>query len=1182
MTNALTAAPVPQTSLADPSYTLQDRYLRPHGRVYLTGTQALVRLPLMQAARDRAAGLTTAGYISGYRGSPLGGYDQALWQVKDLLAENAVTFQPAINEDLAATAVLGSQQVEHGGEGTVEGVFAIWYGKGPGVDRAGDALKHGHAFGSSPHGGVLVVAGDDHGVVSSSMPHQSDHAFIAWSMPVLNPANIQEYLDFGLYGWALSRFTGAWVGFKAISETVESAASVEVDPHRLTLTAPSGYTVPVGGLHYRWPDLPSLTIEERMAAKLEAVHAFVRANPGIDRLLVDAPQARFGIVTTGKASLDLMEALARLGLDEAGLAALGVRVLKLGLTWPLEPQAMRRFTAGLDEVLVVEEKKGIIEDQIKTLLYGQPGAPKVSGKTAPDGRALLASLGELRPSRIAPALVERLSAAFPWLAPDLAERLPQVAPALRRFDLPADVKRTPYFCSGCPHNSSTKVPEGSKAYAGIGCHFMANWMDRSTEGLVQMGGEGVNWMAQSLFSRRRHVFQNLGDGTYYHSGLMAIRQAIAGKTNITYKILFNDAVAMTGGQPHDGPLTVQEISRQVHAEGVRRIAVVSDEPEKYTDRSGFAPGCTFHHRSELDPVQRGLAATPGVTVLIYDQACAAEKRRKRKRGKFPDPARRLFINEAVCEGCGDCTAKSNCLSVQPVETEFGRKRQIDQSSCNKDFSCVEGFCPSFVSVRGGAVRKPQSAGDFPGFRERVAALPLPAVPSVSAEPWEILVTGIGGTGVVTVGALLCMAAHLEGKGASVLDFMGFAQKGGAVLSHVRIGASPQALRQVRIDIGQAEVLLACDMVVATTPEALGVLRQGHSRVICNTAEVPTGAFMRNRDATLQPQRLTVALEQAVGGDNLDLVDASRLATALLGDSIGSNLFLLGYAWQKGLLPVSLEALEKAIDLNGVARDANKRALAWGRMAAVDPAYVTDVAAGFGTVRPKLAQDVDSVIAARADDLAGYQDAAYAERFRRIIAQVRQAEAAVSSGHALTLAAARGLYRLMAYKDEYEVARRYADPAFRARLDQVFDGDYKVSLHLAPPLLPLGRTPGGEPRKHEFGRWIFPVLGVVARLKGLRGTRFDPFGWTAERRMERALIAEYEALLRDLCAGLTDAARLATAVEIAAAADDIRGFGAVKEKAAQSVRQRWADLLAVFRSPAPQTGQGREARLLAAE
>ncbi|WP_232059132.1 indolepyruvate ferredoxin oxidoreductase family protein [Kineobactrum salinum] len=702
-------------------YELNDRYLRESGRVFLTGTQALVRLPMLQRELDRRRGLNTAGFIAGYRGSPLGGYDQELWRAGRFLKEQDIQFLPAINEDLAATAILGTQQVETDPGREVDGVFSIWYGKGPGVDRSGDALKHGNAYGSSPHGGVLVIAGDDHGCVSSSMSHQSDVAFMAYFMPTLNPATVAEYIEYGLYGFALSRFSGTWVGFKAISETVESAASVDLADAR-EFTAPADYEAPEYGLHYRWPDLPGPQVEGRMVAKLEAVRAFARANP-IDRAIYNIPDARFGIITTGKGHLDLMEALRLLGIDEQRARQLGIDIYKVGMVWPLETRGARAFLRGKDEVLVVEEKRGIIESELKEALYDyQSDKPsRMVGKYDEEGRPLIPWVGELSPGLLAPIVAARITHEYPEVRFD--EQLAALQARQVAVAVPTDVKRTPYFCAGCPHNTSTRVPEGSKALAGIGCHFMASWMDRDTESLIQMGGEGVNWVGKSRFIGNQHIFQNLGEGTYFHSGYMAIRQAVAANTNITYKILFNDAVAMTGGQPVDGTITVPGIANQVRSEGVQRIAILSDEPEKYTDKRLFPDGTSFHHRDELDAVQRELRDIAGVTVLIYDQTCAAEKRRLRKKGAYPDPAKRIFINEAVCEGCGDCSVQSNCLSIYPVDTALGRKRKIDQSSCNKDYSCVKGFCPSFVSVIGGQLKKQAAdpAGDE--FERRAAALP---------------------------------------------------------------------------------------------------------------------------------------------------------------------------------------------------------------------------------------------------------------------------------------------------------------------------------------------------------------------------------------------------------------------------------------------------------------------------
>ncbi|WP_244434228.1 indolepyruvate ferredoxin oxidoreductase family protein [Azospirillum sp. B506] len=1148
----------------DRSYCLDDRYGRAEGQVYLSGTQALVRLLLLQAESDRRAGLNTAGFVSGYRGSPLGGLDQALWQAGRHLDAHAITFVPGVNEDLGATAVMGTQQVESSGEATVDGVFGLWYGKGPGVDRSGDVLKHANAYGSSPRGGVLAVAGDDHGCVSSSMPHQSDLAMIAWSMPVLNPSGVREYLDFGLYGYALSRFSGAWVGFKAISESVESSATVRLpSPDRGFLPVP--FDPPPGGLHYRWPDLPSLAIEERLAAKVAAAKAFARINR-IDRSILGGTSGGGGwlrIVTTGKAHLDLMEALRLLGIGPVEAAEIGLSVHKIGLSWPLEPDFALTAARGAEEILVVEEKAPVVEGQLKELLFHLPAGERpraVVGKTDEFGAPLLPATGELRPWIVARALVERIRHRFPErdLSGRLAELLPGEAPAA-----PA-LPRTPYFCSGCPHNSSTRVPEGSKAMAGIGCHFMASWMDRDTVGLSQMGGEGVSWIGQAPFSKRPHIFQNLGEGTYFHSGLLAIRQAVAAKVNITYKILFNDAVAMTGGQPVDGPISVDAITRQLAAEGITRIAVVSDAPEKHDSRSGLAPFTTVHHREDLDAVQREMREIPGVTAIVYEQTCAAEKRRRRKRGTMADPARRMVINDLVCEGCGDCGRKSNCLSVQPKQTEFGVKRQIDQSSCNKDFSCADGFCPSFVSVVGGTLRKPNPDRVAARFADDLSALPLPYF-SGTDDPAEILIVGIGGTGVVTIGAVLAMAAHLEGKASSVLDFMGFAQKGGAVYSYLRVANDATRLNQARIDPKQAQLVLACDTVVAASPDALKTVRLGRTRVVANAHVAPTGAFTRDRAKLPDAGSLLRSLRRAAGPERVEVVDANRVVTALFGDSILANVFLMGVAFQKGLLPVGLEALTRAIELNGTGVAANLRAFAFGRLAAHRP----DLLASLGAGEETPASDLAGVVERRAAFLADYQDSAYADRYRRLVERARQAEARVAPGSsALADAVARSAFKLMAYKDEYEVARLHSAPAFAKSLEDRFEGDWKPVFHLAPPLLSRETNGYGEPRKMALGAWILPVFRGLAAMKRLRGTALDPFGYMAERKRERALIARYEATVAEIAERLS-ADRLATAVELAALPQEIRGFGPVKHRALQAVEPRWRALEQQMREPSAQ-------------
>lgn len=1140
---ALRASDIPGSNRSSPGlddYALDDRYRRDAGRVFLTGTQALVRLPLMQRALDRAAGLNTAGFISGYRGSPLGGYDQELWRAKAFLEAENVRFLPAVNEDLAATAMHGSQQVEADPDKTVDGVFGIWYGKGPGLDRAGDALKHGNAYGSSPHGGVLVVAGDDHGCVSSSMPHQSDVAFLTWLMPNLNPANVAEYLEFGLYGLALSRYSGMWVGFKAISETVESAMSLELPaPPRFVIP---DFEIPPDGLHIRWPDFPGPQIEERLEAKKAATLAFAEANP-IDRKIFDIRNARYGIVTTGKGHLDLMEALRLLGIDRSEAGRLGIDVYKVGMVWPLTHDAALDFVRGKREVLVIEEKRGIIESQFKEYFYDYPGRKpeRMVGKEDEHGHPLVPWTGELSPLMLAGIVATRLDAL------GITQNLVARARALHRQEPPlidiSGAERKPYFCSGCPHNTSTKVPDGSKALAGIGCHFMASWMDRDTEGLIQMGGEGVNWVTRSMFNGGKHVFQNLGDGTYYHSGSLAIRQALAANTNITYKILFNDAVAMTGGQPVDGPVSVEAIAHSVRAEGVDRIALVSDEPELFS-AGDFPAGTTISHRRDMDAVQRELRDIPGVTVLIYSQTCATEKRRRRKRGQMENPKTFAVINDLVCEGCGDCSVESNCLSVVPKETPLGRKRQIDQNSCNKDFSCLNGFCPSFVTVENGERHTPDTATGRRLPADRVAALPEPdAVPIGGG--YDLLVTGVGGTGVITVGALITMAAHLEGKGASVLDFMGFAQKFGPVLSYIRIAATPAELNQVRIDEGQADALIGCDLVVSSSPNASTTYRPGHTRAVLNTTEMSTADFVKNPDADMQARRRVREIGQAVG--ELSTLAANRLAENWLGDTIYANVVMLGFAWQSGLLPLSLAAIERAIELNGVKVDDNRQAFALGRLAAADP---TVIDAANETGAETLEEQVDR----RASYLADYQDEAFAERYRQQVARVKEAESALGADDELplTAAVARAYFKTLAYKDEYEVARLYADTPFLKEVGDRFGKTSRIRFHLAPPFLPSGTDARGRPLKKAFGPWLLPVFRILARMRKLRGTRLDPFGYTAERRMERQLIGEFEASLDRILANLSRE-NLTEATRIIGLYLGIRGFGPVKEEAAAKLR-----------------------------
>ena len=1129
-------APAQQLSV----YQLANRYTQPLGRVFMSGTQALVRVMLDQARRDSQAGLNTAGFVSGYRGSPLGGVDLELWRERERLVDAGIEFLPAVNEDLAATAILGSQQVEINPDKEVDGVFGLWYGKGPGLDRAGDALRHGNAYGASPHGGVIVVAGDDHGCVSSSMPHQSDVAFMTWFMPTLNPASVAEYLQFGEYGYALSRFSGMWVGFKAISETVESSASFDlIEDRRFQIP---DYQAPADGLHYRWPDLPGPQIEERLVDKKEAVLAFAQANP-IDKSLFNLTSASFGIITTGKAHLDLMEALRLLGIDENTCREIGLDIYKVGMVWPLARRQALAFVRGKKEVMVVEEKRGIIESQFKEYFYDWPGEkPELMvGKRDENGDRLVPWTGELSPRLLIPLVARRLNRHFPH-----AQLLARARKILdyKQISISVDgATRTPYFCSGCPHNTSTVVPEGSKALAGIGCHFMASWMDRETTSLIQMGGEGVNWASSSRFTGKKHIFQNLGEGTWYHSGSMAIRQAIAASANITYKILYNDAVAMTGGQPVDGPVSALAIAHSVRAEGVERIALVSDDPTKFT-ASDFPSATTIHHRDQLDAVQRELREIEGVSVLIYEQTCATEKRRRRKRGTMPVVNRTVLINDRVCEGCGDCSVASNCLSVEPIETEFGQKRRINQSSCNKDFSCVNGFCPSFVSIDGTA-KKPAVSNVtlddlLPG---------TPEFPSLQ-EPWDLMITGVGGTGVVTVAALVTMAAHLEGKGSTVLDFTGFAQKFGPVISYVRIGKSPSAINQVRIDGASADALIGCDIVVSSSPKASGSYRAGMKLAI-NTAEMPTGDIVQRRDASLQVENRLSAIASKAGIENPHHINANQLAESVFGDTVFSNMIMLGYAWQLGLLPVAEDALMQAIDLNGVALEKNRLAIVVGRIAATNPDELrrrlqsTDVSTAETSITDN--ESVEECIERYCGYLVEYQSARYASRYRKTLAifSGNLGDIPATDSQQLIRCAARYLYKLMAYKDEYEVARLQTSAAFAAKLDEQFEAGYQLSYHLAPPLLSFSKDWRGRPKKRQFGGWLKYPLSALVRLKRLRGTPLDIFGYTAERKLERSLIDWYQALL-DQCSASVNKENLSVWQSILAMPDGIRGYGSVKE------------------------------------
>ncbi|MEC9359247.1 MAG: indolepyruvate ferredoxin oxidoreductase family protein [Pseudomonadota bacterium] len=1155
---------------------LDDKYTAESGTVMISGTQALVRLPLLQREFDRRAGLNTAGYISGYRGSPIGGYDQELWRAKKHLNAQAIHFQPGLNEDLAATAIWGAQTLQHIPDATVDGVFGIWYGKGPGVDRSCDAFRHGNFAGVHPNGGVLVVAGDDHVGKSSTVAHQSELALIHCGMPVFACSTAEDVLDLGLLGFALSRYCGTWVGFTTTNEVLEQTMTVSLDALDREIVRPDQGELPPEGLHNRPTHVDrerSIVVHTRYRWPL--IEKFVDANP-VNRLLIDAPVRRLGIVSAGKAVQDAVQALKMLGLDEQRAADSGVSLYKLGCVFPVSTRGLGDFAKGQAELLFVEEKEPVTERQAKEILYGQPQAPRIVGKRDEAGQPLLPSDVQLKPIELALVIAGRLEKLGVSLPAEVRERVDQLSRqlALTAGITPSDVVRSPYFCSGCPHNSSMPKPDGSYVGGGIGCHSMAMYSDERVLANTQMGGEGAHWYSLAKFTRMPHLFQNMGDGTYYHSGILAIRGAVAAGVNITFRILYNDAVAMTGGQPLDGPISVGAISHQVLSEGAVRCIVVSDRPELYNAESKLAPGVRVEHRTEYDRVQRELREIEGVTVVIYEQTCAAEKRRRRKRGQFPDPAKRLFINPEVCEGCGDCSAKSNCVSLWPRESELGRKRQIDQSACNKDYSCQKGFCPSFLTIEGGSLRKPDKVtmdGDF--------SLPEAPIAAIGEASYNLMVSGIGGTGVVTVGALITMAAHLEGKACSVFDMTGLSQKNGAVFSHLRVAHSSDKLGAQRVGVGEADVALAFDAVGALSKEPAITLDPKRTRAVVNTRVTPTPAFARNPDLKIHPGLLINRFRNAVGEDHLYTVDATNLALALLGDTIGANLFLLGYASQLGLLPVSPAAIERAIEINGVAVEFNQEAFRLGRLQAADPERIAKAVANSRPLAEFTPlQNLDEIVAHRINLLTDYQNAAYSQRYQRLVDEVRAAEKRVAPDRdALSKAVARNFAKLMAYKDEYEVARLHCLPSVKAELKASFEGDVKIKYNLAPPLFAKRDPTTGQLVKREFGAWMGTAFALLKHFRFLRGSAFDIFGYSAERRMERGLIDDYEQLLRELLPTLSPD-NVDTAVELASIPAMIRGYGHVKEASVEKAKPVRARLVEQYRNPAPKTEPGDTARI----
>jgi indolepyruvate ferredoxin oxidoreductase len=1178
-------APLPEhIRKALETVTLDDKYTLNHGRAFMSGVQALVKLPMLQRLRDQMQGKNTAGFISGYRGSPLGGYDQALWKAAPYLKAQNIVFQPGVNEELAATALWGTQQLGIAPPGTnkFDGVFGIWYGKGPGVDRCSDVFKHANMAGTTPWGGVIAVAGDDHISKSSTAAHQSDHIFKACGTPVFFPASVQEILDLGIHAFAMSRFSGVWAGMKTIQEIVESSATAMIDPERVQIHIPTDFQMPPGGLHIRWPD-HALDQEARLFHyKWYAALAYIRANR-LNYNVIEGPNDRFGLIASGKAYNDTRQALLDLGLDDDTCRQLGIRLHKVGVVWPLEAQLTREFATGLQEILVVEEKRQVIEYQLKEGLYNWRAdvRPNVLGKfndmgegypggewsmPNPTANTLLRANADLSPALIAAAIAQRLKKI--GVPSDIAARLDARLALMQAKDSAMQVlevhgDRQPWFCSGCPHNTSTKVPEGSRAMAGIGCHFMSIWMDRATVGFTQMGGEGVPWVGQQPFSTDQHMFANIGDGTYFHSGILAIRQSIAAGVNITYKILYNDAVAMTGGQQvgerPEGHSVIQ-IAQSMRAEGAVKIIIVTDEPEKYEGVKSLPEGITIQHRDTLDAVQREFREIKGTTVIIYDQTCATEKRRRRKRGTLVDPAKRVVINELVCEGCGDCGVQSNCLSVEPLETEFGRKRQINQSTCNKDYSCVKGFCPSFVTVEGGQLKKKGKGKGASPFE--LGALPEPVLPALK-QAWGIVVAGVGGTGVITIGQLLGVAAHLEGKGIVTQDAGGLAQKGGATWSHVLIGATQDDIRTTRVSMAAADLIIGCDPIVTAGKETVLRMREGRTHVALNAQGTPTAAFVKNANWQNPSDQCVADINRAVGEAGVGLFNADAVAGKLMGDTIYVNPMILGYAWQKGWIPLGRESLLRAIELNAVAVDNNKTAFEWGRQAAHDRARVEALLSPGQIVEFKKRETVESLVARRVEFLTAYQDAAYAAQYQAFVEKVRAAETPLGKT-TLTESVARYLFKLMAYKDEYEVARLYTDTAFLEKINGMFEGDFKLNYHMAPPLI-AKKNAKGELIKQPFGPAMMTAFKLLTRLKGLRGGAFDIFGKTEERKTERALIGEYRASVEDVLKSL-NADNHVTAVEIARIPEQIKGFGHVKERQLKAARQNWNALMAAYRAP----------------
>ena len=1133
------------------NYKLSDKYTLDKGRVFLTGTQALVRLPIIQRKIDQSNGINTACYISGYTGSPLGGYDHALNQASDFLDENEIVFQPGINEDLAATALHGTQQTTLVEKPKYDGVFGIWYGKGPGVDRSGDALKHGNYAGTSKYGGVLALAGDDHGAKSSTTAHQSDHAFIHFGMPILNPATVQDYLDFGVLGFAMSRYSGCWVGFKCVTDTVESAASVDISLDRFKPVIPNDDPIGDENIHIQWGFAPAASEPRLYKTRLPAAQAFARAN-SIDKVIFE-DKKKLGIVTSGKAYLDVRQALDELGLDDELCKKIGVSLFKVGMVWPLDDKKILDFSKGHKELLVIEEKRPIVEDQLIKYLYNNKNRPMIVGKKDENGDYLVPGEGELSPSLVALIIAKRISNLS--LNIDLTKKVNEIEEFLQSINQsPAsNLFRLPSFCAGCPHNTSTKVPEDSFAFGGIGCHGMATFMpERHTYNLGQMGGEGVMWTGIAPFTETDHIFQNLGDGTYYHSGILALRSAVASGANITYKILVNDAIAMTGGQEITGKVRIDDLTWQVHAEGAKKVVVVTDYPDKYPKNASFAPGVEVFQRDKLDEVQKNLREIKGVTVILYDQYCATELRRRRKRGLVEEPNKKIFINPLVCEGCGDCGVESNCIAIEPLETKFGRKRQINQSACNKDFSCTKGYCPSFLTITGGTLKKKsnslENAHDYEEFK-----LPEPTTAEIN-KPFNILITGIGGSGVITLGAILGTAAHLEGKGSSTLDVAGLAQRNGPVTSHLRVSNSPSELHATRIASGSADLIIGCDIVVTTGIEAMSKISPYRTNMVINNHVAPTSSFASDPSLDLSSARMIKGLKDAGSEELIHFINATKLSSSLIGNAIGANLFLVGYAIQKGLFPISLKAIERAIELNGVSIKMNKESIYWGRLAAIDIKKVEKVAFSQNDIlHNEEIETLESIVRDRAKFLTNYQDSKYANKYNAFVNKIISKDKSIPNDKDdLSKAAAKYFFKLMSYKDEYEVARLHTGNEIREYLDDKLEGNYKIEYSLAPPVLGGRNKNTGKYPKRKLPSFTFYIFTILKHFKFLRGTIFDIFGFSKHRKIERDLIDEYENIILKILDNISED-NYEIAIKIASLPEQIKGYDVVKEKNIESTK-----------------------------